>query len=103
MRLNHSKCSIVPFGISKVADRPQSCLFSWLLESSELEKLLGVPVGVDFDEDVLRKELLSKLSDSVKHWAAQKLSIFGRIHAARSYIGVKHGFWLQWFPKATKG
>jgi hypothetical protein len=68
-----------------------------------LEKLLGVPVGVDFDEDVLWKELLSKLSDSVKHRAAQKLSVFGRIHAARSYIGSKAWFLAAMVPPNHKG
>jgi hypothetical protein len=103
MKLNHGKCSIVPFGISKVADPPLNCPFTWLSDSSELEKLLGVPVGIDFDEDVLWKELLSKLSDSVKHWAAQKLSVFGRIHAARSYIGGKAWFLATMVPPNPKG
>jgi hypothetical protein len=101
MKLNHGKCSTVPFGIFKVADPPLNCPFSWLSDSSEMEKLLGVSVGIDFDEDVLLKELLSKLSDLVKHWAAQKLSVFGRIHAARSYIGGK-AFLPQWILPIQK-
>lgn len=44
-----------------------------------------------------------KLSDSLKHWSAQNLSVFGRIHAARSYVGGQSWFLATMIPPNAKG
>lgn len=46
--------------------------------------------------------MMTKLADSIKHWTAQRLSIFGRVHAARSYIGSKSWYLATMIPPAPK-
>jgi hypothetical protein len=98
MRLNDSKCSVIPFGSLVELANPDSCTFRWLNDDANMEKLLGVPVGIKFNNDSIWKDLLLKLNDSIRHWAAQKLSLFGRVHAARSYIGGKAWFFATMVP-----
>ena len=68
-----------------------------------MEKLLGVPIGVKFNNDLIWQKLLLKLSDSIKHWTSQKLSVFGRVHAARTYIGGQAWFLATMVPPNPKG
>lgn len=103
MRLNMGKSSIVPLGSLIDQPKPPDCPFRWLTVESDAERLLGVPVGVNFLNDLIWKDLLMKLSSSLKHWSAQKLSIFGRIHAARSYIGGQSWFLATMVPPSAKG
>jgi hypothetical protein len=46
--------------------------------------------------------MILKLAESIKHWSAQRLSIFGRIHAARSYIGSKLWYLATMIPPQSK-
>lgn len=71
MKLNMTKCSIIPFGTSIDIAAPTNGPFKWLNENSEMEKLLGVPIGVKFNNDLIWQKLLLKLSDSIKHWTSQ--------------------------------
>jgi hypothetical protein len=48
MKLNISKCAVVPFGSLISVLPPANHHSKWLSEESELERLLGLPVGVDF-------------------------------------------------------
>lgn len=46
--------------------------------------------------------MIINLSTSIRHWSAQKLSIFGRVHAARSYIGSKACYLASMVPPNPK-
>jgi hypothetical protein len=48
MKLNIGKCSLLPFGSSIGEPAPANCPVRWLTDSSEFEKLLGVPIAVEF-------------------------------------------------------
>jgi hypothetical protein len=95
MRLNVDKCTVIPMGTLLSAQKPPSCPYRWLTDGDDLERLLGVPVGIKFENEAVWKSLLLKLQASIKHWVAQKLTVYGRVHAARSYIGGKRGFLRQ--------
>jgi hypothetical protein len=69
-------------------DPPHDFPFKYL-PADEEETLLGVPVSRTHDPNSAWDLIISKLAESIKHWSAQRLSIFGRIHVARSYIGSK--------------
>jgi hypothetical protein len=71
MKLNNNKCSLIPMGSSMDLPKPETCDFKWLNKESDLENLLGVPVGDKFEDDLIWKNLLSKLIESIGHWAAQ--------------------------------
>lgn len=103
MRLNDSKCSVIPFGSLVELAKPDSCTFRWRNDDADMEKLLGVPVGIKYDNDSIWKDLLLKLTDSIRHWAAQNFSIFGRVHAARLYIWGKAWFLATMVPANQKG
>jgi hypothetical protein len=77
MRLNVEKYCIIPFGSLMDEPKPPDCAFKWLSNPSDMEKVLGVPVGVKFCDDEIWTKLLVKLSTSIKHWTAQNLSVFG--------------------------
>jgi hypothetical protein len=102
MRLNLSKCSAVPLGTLTEAQPPHSRPFKWLTVESEMEKLLGLPVNVFFAEDNIWQQILDKLTKSIQHWSAQNLSIYGRVHAARSYMGGQAWFLANIVPPNTK-
>jgi hypothetical protein len=103
MKLNDSKCCVIPLGSLLNLQKPSIYSFRWLTDAEDMEKLLGVPVGIMFQDDVIWKDLLLKLTDSIKHWASQKLSVFGRVHAARSYTGGKAWFLTTMVPPNQKG
>jgi hypothetical protein len=89
MKLNLLKSTVVPLG-SAAQDEPSDGFpFKWLHANDDPESLLGVPVALNYDLESAWTLMIKKLSDSIKHWTAQHLSIFGRVHAARSYIGSK--------------
>jgi hypothetical protein len=102
MKLNMSKSLIVPMG-TLIDHRPlRTCKFKWLTEVLNW-KLLRVPIGLIFSDDHIWKDLLQILSESIKHWACQKLSVYGRVHAARSYIGGKPWFLATMVSPSSKG
>jgi hypothetical protein len=103
MRLNVGKCTVIPMGILLSAQKPPSCPYRWLTDGDDLERLLGVPVGIKFENEAVSKSLLLKLQDFIKHWVAQKLTVYGRVHAARSYIGGKAWFLATMVPPDGKG
>jgi hypothetical protein len=103
MKSNTLKCSIIPLGTLIDVDPPIDCPFEWLADESDPESLLGVPVGVQFQDDLIWKSLLNNLSESIKHWSLQNLSVYGRVHAARSYIGGQAWFLATMIPLNTKG
>jgi hypothetical protein len=84
------------------APPPHSLPFKWPTLDSEMEKLLGLPINVYFAEDYVCQEILDKLTKSIQHWSAQNLSIYGRVHAARSYIGGQAWFLANIVPPNTK-
>jgi hypothetical protein len=88
MKLNLSKSTVVPLGAALEHDPPDNFPFKYLPADKE-ETLLGVPVSRTHDPNSAWGLMISKLAESIKHWSAQRLSIFGRIHAARGYIGSK--------------
>jgi hypothetical protein len=88
MKLNLSKSTVIPLGAALENDPPHNFPFKYL-PANEDETLLGVPVSRIHDPNSAWDLMISKLAESIKHWSAQRLSIFGRIHAARSYIGSK--------------
>jgi hypothetical protein len=98
VKLNLEKCCIIPFNLLMDLPKPSDCAFKWLFNSVDMDKLLGVPVGVKFFDDEIWTELIAKLSSSIKHWTAQNLSVFGRFHAARNYIGSKACFLATMVP-----
>lgn len=61
MRLNVGKCTVIPMGSLINAQKPASCAYRWLTDCNDLEKLLGIPVGIKFENDVIWKTLLLKL------------------------------------------
>lgn len=89
MKLNLLKSTVVPLGSASSDKPPDGFQFTWLSANDDPESLLGVPVTLDFDPDLAWNSMVKNLADSIKHWTAQRLSIFGRVHAARSYIGSK--------------
>jgi hypothetical protein len=101
MKLNSTKCSIIPLGTLVDAKSPTNCPFEWLTDDSDPESLLGVPVGIEFQDDSIWKALLSKLLESIKHWNLQNLSVYGRVHAARSYVGGQAWFLATMIPTKT--
>jgi hypothetical protein len=102
MRLNLSKCSAVPVGLLMEAPPQNSLSFEWLTVTSKMEKLLGLPINVYFAEDYVWRQILNKLTKSIQHWSAQNLPIYGRVHAARSYIGGQAWFLANIVPPNTK-
>jgi hypothetical protein len=46
--------------------------------------------------------MISKMATSIKHWTSQNLSVFGRIHAARSYVGSKSWYLATMIPPERK-
>jgi hypothetical protein len=103
MKLNTGKCVVIPLGSFANLPAPASTSFRWLTERDDLERLLGVPVGLKFQSDAIWKDLLTKLHDSVQHWTSQNLSVYGRVHAARSYIGAKAWFLATVIPPNSEG
>jgi hypothetical protein len=103
MKLNVGKCTVIPMGTLLSAQKPPSCPYKWLTDGDDLERLLGVPAGIKFENEVVWKSLLFKLQDSIKHWAAQNLTVYGPVHAARSYIGEKAWFLATMIPPDGKG
>jgi hypothetical protein len=103
MSLNVGKCTVILMGSLINAQKPASCAYTWLTDCNHLERLLGIPVGIKFENDVIWKTLLLKLQDSIKHWSAQKLTVYGRVHAAQSYIGGKVWFLATMVPPDAKG
>jgi hypothetical protein len=88
MKLNLSKSTVIPLGAALEHDPPHNFPFKYL-PANEDGTLLEVPVSRIHDPNSAWDLMISKLAESIKHWSAQRLSIFGRIHAARSYIGSK--------------
>jgi hypothetical protein len=103
MRLDVDKCTVIPMGTLLSAQKPPSCSYKWLTDGDDLKRLLGVPVGIKFENKVIWKTLLLKLQDSINHWVAQSLTAYGRVHAARSYIGGKAWFLATMVPPDEKG
>jgi hypothetical protein len=103
MKLNVGKCTVIPLGTLLNAQKPASCPYKWLTDGDDLERLLGVPIGIKFENEAVWKSLLLKLQDSINHWAAQNLTVYGRVHAARSYIGGKAWFLATMVPPDGKG
>jgi hypothetical protein len=100
MRLNLSKSWVVPLGTTINDVRPIHSRFKWLTPSDQ-ERLLGVPVKLTFDSDSAWDVIVSKMADSIKHWTSQNLSIFGRVHAAKTYVGSKSWYLATMiFPKS---
>jgi hypothetical protein len=65
MKLNKEKCSLVPFG-SSLNDPPFSnCPFRQLSDDSELERLLGVPIGTKFTGESAWSKMLTSMADSI--------------------------------------
>jgi hypothetical protein len=75
--------------------------FRWL-EPKESECLLGVPVEPCFNSKSAWDLMISKMAKSIKHWTSQNLSVFGRIHAARSYVGSKSWYLATMIPLERK-
>jgi hypothetical protein len=92
MKLNLSKSWVVPLGTTIIDVPPIHSRFKWLTPGDP-ERLLGVPVTLTFDPDSTWDVIVSKMADSIKHWTSQNLSIFGRVHAARTCVGSK-----SWYP-----
>jgi hypothetical protein len=103
MKLNVGKCTVIPMGSLINAQKPPSCAYRWLTDSADLERLLGSPFGIKFENNIIWRTLLLKLPDSIKHWSAQKLTVYGRVHTARSYIGGKAWFLATMVSPDAKG
>jgi hypothetical protein len=101
MKLNLSKSTEIPLGAACEDDPPVKFPFKYL-PSDEEECLLGVPVSRILDPNSTWHLMISKLAESIKHWSAQRLSIFGRIHAARSYIGCNSWYLATMIPPQSK-
>jgi hypothetical protein len=67
MKLSNSKCLVIPLGSSIDLPKPETSNFRWLNDESDLDRLLGVPVGLKFCNDLIRKDLLSELDGSIRH------------------------------------
>jgi hypothetical protein len=89
MKLNIGKCSPLPLGSLIDHPKPINCPVRWLTDPSEFERLLGVPISIEFQSMPIWADLFTKLLASVRHWSAQNLLVFGRVHVARSYLGSK--------------
>lgn len=101
MKLNLLKSTVVPLGSASLDGPPANFLYKWL-NATDTESLLGVPVTLDYDPDSAWSLMIEKLAKSIKHWSAQRLSVFGRVHAARSYIGSKSWYLASMIPPAPK-
>lgn len=102
MKLNLLKSTVVPLGSASRDEPPDGFRFKWLSADDDPESLLGVPVSLDYDPESAWNSMIKKLADSIKSWTAQRLSIFGRVHAARSYIGSKSWYLATMIPPASK-
>jgi hypothetical protein len=101
MKLNISKSTVIPLGAACEQAPPHNFSFKYLPDD-ETERLLGVPVSRNPDPDSAWDLMISKLAESMKHWSCQRLSIFGRIHAARNYIGSKTWYLATVIPPKSK-
>jgi hypothetical protein len=101
MKFNLSKSWVVPLGIS-ITDVPPNHSRFKRLTPSDHERLLGVPVTLTFDPGSAWDVIASKMADSIKHWTSQNLSIFGRVHAARIYVGSKSWYLATMIPPKSK-
>jgi hypothetical protein len=100
MKFNLSKSWVVPLGTTIPDLPPIHSRFKWLTPSDR-ERLLGVPVTLTFDPDSAWDIIVSKMADSIEHYISQNLSIFGRVHAARTYVGSKSLYLATMIPPKT--
>jgi hypothetical protein len=61
-----------------------------------------VPVEPCFNSESAWDLMISKMAKSIKHWTSQNLSVFGRIHAARSYVGSSSWYLATMIPPERK-
>jgi hypothetical protein len=50
MKLNVGKCTVIPMGSLINAPKPPSCPYRWLTDHADLERLLGIPVGIKLEK-----------------------------------------------------
>jgi hypothetical protein len=61
-----------------------------------------VPVQPCFKSKLAWDLMIPKMAKSIQHWTFQNLSVFGRIHAARSYVGSKSWYLATMIPPERK-
>lgn len=86
--LNKGKSVIVPLGSAKLMPRPSQSSFRWLGED-ESERMLGIQVGLDYDDTPTSETLVTKVHSTIKKWIPKHLSLFERVVAAKGYIASK--------------
>jgi hypothetical protein len=102
MKLNLLKSTVVTLDSAAQDEPPDGFPFKWLHANDDPESLLGILMALNYDPESAWTLMIKKLSDSIKHWTAQHLSTFGRVHGARSYIGSKSWYLASTIPPSSK-